>query len=210
VLYAIIDGSVCRERGLDAVRVAQAYLRGGATVVQVRDKTAGSAPLLGLSQAVVRAAAPFGRRVIVNDRADVARLAQAAGVHVGQEDLPCDDVRQLLPADAIVGVSTHTREQIDRAITSSASYVAVGPIYRTTTKGTGYEPRGLDLVRYAAGRGKPIVAIGGITVERVPEVIAAGAWAVAVITALLAGAGDPERRAREFVNALLPSPDGEN
>jgi thiamine-phosphate diphosphorylase len=180
--------------------VATAYLRGGVRLLQVRDKGQGSAALLALVDQIVAAGVPWQASVIVNDRADIARLAAAAGVHVGQEDLPCDLVRQLLPAGAIIGISTHTREQVDSALETSASYVAVGPIYGTTTKATGYEARGLELVRYAAGRGKPVVAIGGITLDRAAEVVEAGAWGLAVITDLLEG--DPEQRARDYERVL--------
>ena len=141
-----------------------------------------------------------GARVIVNDRADVCRMANCAGVHVGQEDLSVDDVRRLVGPDAIVGLSTHNRAQVDAALATSATYLAVGPIYSTGTKNTGYEARGLDLVAYAAHRGRPVVAIGGITLARAPEVLRASASAVAVITDVLTG-GDPEARAREFMNA---------
>ncbi len=130
-------------------------------------------------------------------------LASADGVHVGQDDLSVDDVRAIAGPNATVGISTHTREQIDEAIAGTATYVAVGPIFGTATKATGYDARGLDLLRYAANRGKPIVAIGGITLERAPSVAAAGAAAVAVITDLLKG-GDVEARARAFTLALPP------
>jgi thiamine-phosphate pyrophosphorylase len=137
--------------------------------------------------------------VIVNDRADICVMAGCAGVHVGQEDLTVDEVRRIVGDGAIVGLSTHNRDQIDAALATTATYVAVGPIYGTTTKDTGYDARGLELVRYAANRGKPIVAIGGITLERALAVLQAGASAVAVITDVLTG-GDPEARARAFLD----------
>ncbi len=199
-LYAIVDASLCRARGLEPGTVAEAFLAAGARLIQVRDKESGSAAALALAERVVAAAAPRGAWVIVNDRADLARLAGAAGVHVGQDDLPVETVRALLPPDAIVGTSTHTREQVDAALGSSATYVAVGPIYGTATKDTGYGARGLDLVRYAAGRGKPVVAIGGVTLDRTAELIAAGASSVAVISDLLAG--DPGGRAGRYLQAL--------
>jgi thiamine-phosphate pyrophosphorylase len=113
--------------------------------------------------------------------------------------------RAIVGAKGVVGVSTHDREQIDAALSSDASYVAVGPVFLTATKDTGYTPRGLDLVKYAAGRGKPIVAIGGITLERAPDVIAAGASALAVISDILVG-NDPEARIRAFLARLPPQP----
>lgn len=181
----------------------RALFDGGARLVQIRAKEEPSGPLLALCEAVVRQAEPYGALVIVNDRADVARLSGAAGVHVGQDDLPVRHVRALAGHGAIVGVSTHTIAQIDDAAREAASYLAVGPVFGTGTKDTGYAPVGLDLVREACARGagKPIVAIGGMTLARAPEVIAAGAGSVAVISDLLAG-GDPARRVREYVARL--------
>jgi thiamine-phosphate pyrophosphorylase len=204
-LYPILDIDLCRERRLEPLAVLAAFLAGGARFLQLRDKSPSTAARLALADAVVEQAHAAGARVIVNDRADVARLTAADGVHVGQDDLTVDDARRLLGADAIVGLSTHDESQIEAAARTSASYVAVGPIYGTATKDTGYQPRGLDLVRRAAAilrpgagqAGKPVVAIGGITLARVPEVLAAGADSVAIISDLLAG--DPEERIREFL-----------
>ena len=187
ILYAILDSDVCNARRLDPLAVAEACLRGG--------------PFLDLAERVVPIARQRGGTVIVNDRADIAALSGADGVHVGQEDLSVEDARHVVGATAIVGLSTHTPAQVDAALATSATYVAVGPLFGTTTKETGYDARGLELVRYASGKGKPVVAIGGITLARAPEVIAAGAWSVAVITDLLA-TGDVEQRAREYLAAL--------
>jgi thiamine-phosphate pyrophosphorylase len=174
-------------------------------VLQLRSKRGRGEALLRLAEALVREAEACGGRLIVNDRVDVARLCGAAGVHVGQEDLTVDAARAILGSSAVVGLSTHDRAQIDAALAGSATYVAVGPIYATGTKDTGYSARGLDLVRYAAARGKPVVAIGGITLERAPEVVAAGASAVAVVSDLVA-LGDPEARTRAFLAALPARP----
>jgi thiamine-phosphate pyrophosphorylase len=201
LLYAIVDAGICQARGIEAAELAGAYLRGGARLLQLRWKGAPGAAFLGLAERVVAAAAAVeGARVIVNDRADIARLAGASGVHVGQEDLAPETVRQLLGPEAMVGLSTHDRPQVDAALATTATYIAVGPVFGTSTKDTGYDARGLDLVRYAAGRGKPVVAIGGMTLERARSVIDAGAWAVAVITDLMSD--DPESRARAFLQAL--------
>jgi thiamine-phosphate pyrophosphorylase len=204
-LYPIVDTGACRERGLDPLAVAQACLRGGATLLQIRAKDDSSAALLELTERAVAAAAAAGARIVVNDRADIARMASAAGVHVGQTDLPVAAARAIVGDDAIIGVSTHDREQIDRALASDANYIAVGPVFLTATKETGYTPRGLDLVRYASGRGKPVVAIGGITLARAPEVVAAGASALAVISDILVG-GDVEGRVGAFHARLPPQP----
>jgi thiamine-phosphate pyrophosphorylase len=198
-LYPIVDADVCRSRGLEPRALALACLHGGVRVLQLRVKTGSSAQFLDLATQLVEAAGPFGAAVIVNDRADVARLARAAGVHVGQDDLPPAAVRGVLGA-GVVGLSTHDPHQVDEALRAGADYVAVGPVFGTATKDTGYGARGLDLVRHAAGRGTPIVAIGGVTLERAPEVIAAGAGSVAVITDVLTG--DPESRVRDYLRAL--------
>jgi thiamine-phosphate pyrophosphorylase len=202
-LYSILDIDLCRERRLDPLAVLTAFLAGGARLIQLRDKTSASAERLATAEAVVARARARAARVIVNDRADIARLSDADGVHVGQDDLSVEEVSVIVGAGSIVGVSTHDAQQIDAALAGAATYVAVGPIYGTSTKDTGYTARGLDLVRYAAGRGKPIVAIGGITIARAPEVIAAGASSVAIISALVDG--DPEFCVRSFVSAVETS-----
>jgi len=201
MLYPIIDTTLCRERAIDPVALAQACLRGGAEWLQVRGKDDSSASFTILTDRIVAAAHDAGRKVIVNDRADIARLCRADGVHVGQTDLPVAGVRGIVGPDAIVGLSTHDRAQVDAALATDATYVAVGPIFSTATKATGYTARGLDLVSYAAGRGKPIVAIGGITLETAPSVLDAGATAVAVIGDLL-GSGDPASRTRAYLQSL--------
>jgi thiamine-phosphate pyrophosphorylase len=152
---------------------------------------------------MVERASAVGGRVIVNDRADVAWIAGAAGVHVGQDDLPPAMARAILGPDAIVGFSTHSTMQIDAALTNPLSYVAVGPVFGTTTKNTGYAAVGLDLVRYAGhvSGGLPVVAIGGITLANARSAIDAGAGSVAVISDVLAR-GDPTARVREFLKAL--------
>jgi thiamine-phosphate diphosphorylase len=191
---------VCAARGIDPRELTAACLRGGARLLQLRDKSPSSAARLALAEALVRLAHDAGATIVINDRVDIARLARADGVHVGQDDMPVEDARALLGSTAIVGVSTHDRAQIDAAVRTTATYIAVGPLYGTTTKDTGYTARGLDLVRHAAATGRPVVGIGGITLERAPEVLAAGAASVAVISDLLAG--DPEERVRQFLGRL--------
>ena len=146
----------------------------------------------------------------MNDRADLARLAGAAGVHVGQEDLPPAAVRAIVGREAIVGLSTHTLDQVRTAMGEPVDYLAVGPVFGTATKETGYAAVHLDMVRDAAraagevgahDAARPIVAIGGITLERARAVIEAGATTVAVISDLLA-TGDPEGRVRAYLEAL--------
>lgn len=208
-LYAILDAGVAARHGWDVDALAAACLRGGARLLQVRAKEEGSRAFLALCEKVVALARPYGAIVLANDRADVALLAGAQGVHVGQDDLAPADVRRAFPALDWVGLSTHSPAQIADAVAQPASYVAVGPVFATVTKDTGYEAVGLDLVREArravdaadGGRRRPVVAIGGITLERAPDVLAAGASSVAVISDLLAG-GDPEARVRAYLARL--------
>jgi thiamine-phosphate pyrophosphorylase len=188
---------------LAPIDVARAFLAGGARLLQVRAKTLGSRDFLELADACVAAARPCNASVIINDRVDVARLSGAAGVHLGQDDLPPAAARQLLGEHAIVGFSTHTLQQVEAAVREPVSYIAVGPVFGTTSKNTGYDAVGLTLVGAAARlAGKvPIVAIGGITLDNASSALAAGAASVAVIGNLLAG-GDPERRTRAFLQSL--------
>jgi len=199
-LYAVLDAEVARAHGWTVPDLARAVLDGGAKLVQVRAKTLTSAELLQISRDVMTLAAPYGATVIVNDRADVAVLAGASGVHVGQDDLAPADARAIVGPDRLVGVSTHTREQVHRAAAAPIDYIAVGPIFGTATKDTGYEAVGLDLVSHAHATGRAVVAIGGITLERAASVIGAGATSLAVITDLLTG-GNPSARTRAFVAA---------
>jgi thiamine-phosphate pyrophosphorylase len=157
---------------------------------------------LAIALAVVELARRDHARVVINDRADIARLAGADGVHVGQDDLPPSAVRALVGDGAVVGLSTHTVSQVTQAVLEPVSYVAVGPVFGTMTKATGYERVGLEMVREAAGharsRNLPLVAIGGITLDNALSVLDAGAASVAVISDLLTG-DDPEARVRAYI-----------
>jgi thiamine-phosphate diphosphorylase len=199
-LYAIVDTELCAARAIDPRALTDAFLRGGARLIQLRDKAAPSAERLALADDLVRRAHAAGATIVINDRADLARLSGADGVHVGQDDLTVDEVRSIVGAAALVGISTHDEAQVAAAARTSASYIAVGPIHGTATKDTGYTARGLDLVRFACASGKPVVGIGGITLDRASAVIDAGGSSVAVISDLLTG--DPEERVREFLRKL--------
>jgi len=185
--------------------LANAFLDGGARFLQLRAKSMPGADLLDAATRIVRAAHARGARVVINDRADIAMLSGADGVHVGQDDLAPAAVRRIVGADAIVGLSTHTVDQLARAADQPVSYLAIGPVFGTTSKDTGYNAVGLDMVREAsrraAARGVPLVAIGGITLDRALAVIEAGAASVAVIGDLLS-TGDPAKRTREFTEAV--------
>ncbi len=187
--------------------LADAYLAGGARFLQIRCKHAASGAFLDMCEDVVARARMAGATVIVNDRADVAKLSAADGVHVGQDDLDPASARRILGGAAIVGMSTHSADQVRAAAGMAVDYIAVGPIFGTSTKDTGYRGVGTAFVSEAVGIlrradcATPIVAIGGITLERAPEVMEAGAASVAVISDLLS-TGDPEARVREYLRAL--------
>jgi len=203
-LYPILDVDLCRGRGLDPLAVLDAFLAGGARFLQLRDKSSSSAARLALADTVCARVHAAGGRLIVNDRPDIARMCGADGVHVGQDDMSVEDARRVVGDQAIVGVSTHDEAQIAAAVQTSASYLAVGPIYGTATKDTGYRARGLALVRHAAASAqRPVVAIGGITLERAPEVYAAGAASLAVISDLLRE--DPATMVRRFLMRIEPT-----
>ena len=202
-LQAIVDIDVAERAGWAPLDLARAFLDGGALFLQVRAKQLPSGQFLSLCDGVVAAARAYDAIVIVNDRIDLARLSGAGGVHVGQEDLPAAAARAQLGDGAIVGTSTHTLEQIDRAVREPVTYIAVGPVFGTTTKDTGYNAVGLEMVSAAAQQvaGLPVVAIGGITLDTASAAIEAGASSVAVISDLLTG-GDPAARVRSFVDRL--------
>jgi thiamine-phosphate pyrophosphorylase len=212
-LYAVLDADAAARYGLTLPALARACLDGGARFVQVRAKHVAGGALLAILDEIVAMAAAVDALVVVNDRADLARLGGAGGVHVGQDDVPPAAVRRVVDPGVLVGLSTHTREQIDSALDTPIGYLAVGPVFATTTKDTGYEAVGLTLVEYAARRAAtrgpgtlPIVAIGGMVLERARSVIDAGATSLAVIGDLLVG-GDPQGRTRVWVEALGGRPD---
>jgi thiamine-phosphate pyrophosphorylase len=145
---------------------------------------------------------PKGVSFFVNDRPDVAFLAGASGVHVGQDDLEVEQARRVAGNDKLVGVSTHNLEQFGRAAASSADYIAVGPVFSTSSKANPEPVVGLDFIRSVrALTNKPIVAIAGITLERAASVIEAGADSVAVISGILS-APNPAKQAREYLETL--------
>jgi thiamine-phosphate pyrophosphorylase len=207
-LYAILDVNLLDAHRWGAVETLDAWLDAGIEWVQLRGKHLESGPMLALARELRRRTDRAHARLIINDRADVARLAGADGVHLGQDDLTPDDARLLLGAEAIVGLSTHSDEQASRALATSASYVAIGPVFTTRSKARPDPVVGLEGVSRAAAilraDGRPLIAIGGITLAQAPAVLAAGAASVAVISDLFGA--DPADRARAFVAAVRAEP----
>lgn len=203
-LYAILDTDILSAKALSPMDVCDAWLDAGISLIQLRAKHLGAADMLGLASALSDRVRAAGAAFIVNDRVDVAVLSGADGVHLGQDDLATSDARRLMAPHAVIGRSTHNDVQVRSAVGEGATYVAIGPVFSTSSKARPDPVVGLDGVDRARAivqpRGLPLVAIGGITLARAPDVIAAGADAVAVIADLLGP--NPAARAREWIAAL--------
>ena len=196
VLYAILDGE---SLGKSELAIAAELSEAGVRLIQYRNKKASSRLIFQTCGRLVELLDASGARLIVNDRPDLAGLCGAGGVHVGQEDLEVDAARSICGPSQWVGVSTHNLEQLAAADSSSADYIAVGPIFSTATKrrpdplvGTEFIRRARQLTR------KPLVAIGGVTLENGEEVFRSGADSLAVARDILSAAF-PGDRAREFL-----------
>jgi thiamine-phosphate pyrophosphorylase len=190
--------------GRDHVAIARDALAGGADIIQLRDKAGSLRDLLPQARAIQAMCREAGAIFIVNDRVDLALAAEADGAHVGQEDLPAEAARRLLGPSRILGVSTHDVEQARQARAAGADYIGFGPMFATGTKATGYTPRGADglrAVRAEVGE-LPILAIGGITLANVRDVMSAGATAPAIISAVVA-APDIRAAAAAFRTRIL-------
>ena len=211
-LYLCTDARTDRGDFADFVDAAYA---GGVDIIQLRDKTIEAAEELELLEVLQAAARRHDRLWSVNDRADIASLAGAPVLHIGQKDLPLPSARKFLGDDAVIGLSTHSPEQIDAAIAASAGpgrldYFCVGPVWATPTK-PGRAAVGVDLVRYAAAataaggtvdaKQLPWFAIGGIDLGNVEQVVAAGARRIVVVRAIT-DADDPAGAAKSLLEAL--------
>jgi thiamine-phosphate pyrophosphorylase len=180
-----------------------AALRGGVDLVQLRMKDASDEQLIAAGRRYADVCAAQGALFILNDRPDLVDATGADGVHVGQDDVPVSEARAIVGVDRLVGVSTHTPEQVDAAAQLDVDYIGVGPVHATPTK-PGRPAVGLELVRYAAAHSSvPFFAIGGINAQNVSAVADAGATRVAVVRALTE-ARDPERAAVALRRALHP------
>src|SRR5580704_10687180 len=198
-LYVILDAGMLTE---PARETAQKLMDAGVRLLQYRAKNAAARELWNDSRAIAETARRAKCTFVVNDRPEVAYLAGADGVHVGQDDLDVEQARQVIGPDCWVGVSTHNLEQFERAAASSADYIALGPIFSTSSKANPDPVVGLDLLRKVRPLAdKPVVAIGGISLERAASAIEAGADSVAVISGIL-NAADPAQRARQYIETL--------
>lgn len=201
-LYAIINASMAGSRSLtEWVRLLAGPDR--ASVVQWRFKGLTDGEALAGAEELRAATREAGVLLFINDRPDIARMVGADGVHVGQGDLDPADVRALLP-EVLIGVSTHNPREFEAALSRAVDYIAVGPVFGTTSKANPDAAVGLDFVSWARARtAKPLVAIGGINAANAPSVIGAGAIGLAVISDLMQ-ADDPAEAARRFQAAIRP------
>src|SRR5579859_1573417 len=198
-LYVILDAALITFPERDcALRLAEAGVR----LLQYRNKSTPTRQYLDSSRELAEALRPRGMTFLVNDRPDVAFLAGASGVHVGQEDLDVEQARSVAGQEKLVGVSTHNLEQFNKAAASTADYIAVGPLFSTTSKANPDPVVGLAFLRRVRGlTDKPIVGIGGISLDSAKSVIEAGADSVAVISGVLS-APNPSQSARQYLEVL--------
>jgi len=197
-LYVLLSGADCRA-ALDWT-IARAAA-GGADVIQLREKGLTDRELLSRAREVRDWTRTAGVLFIVNDRPDVARLVDADGVHLGQDDLSVKDARRIVGQDVLIGVSTHSSDQVRQAVLDGADYLGIGPVFPSKTKAFEHYP-GLEFIRAAAElTSLPLFALGGITPATAPDVVRAGVWRIAV-SAAIAQAEDPEQAARELRAAV--------
>lgn len=197
-LYFVLDA---RPHGEDPEARVAAALRGGADLIQIREKALGRREIERSAATVRRLCDTFSALFIVNDDPELARAVNADGVHVGQSDMAVEEARAVVGPEAIIGLSTHSEEQIQASSRAAVDHISVGPIWETPTK-QGRAAVGLDLIRFAAREAPhPFFAIGGIDRSNVAEVVAAGARRLCVVRALR-DAADPETAAAELRAAL--------
>jgi thiamine-phosphate pyrophosphorylase len=199
-VYLITDRACCGSRSVD--EVVGAAIRGGVTLVQLRDKNVDARPMLALGRRLIDLLRPVGIGLIVNDRIDVAQVLDADGVHIGQQDIPYPEARRLLGPAKIIGVSVGSEAEARQAAGWDADYVGVGPVYPTATKPDAGEALGPDeTARHARISGHRAVAIGGIDSANAAALYAAGIEGVAVISAICA-ASDPAEATRRLVRVM--------
>jgi thiamine-phosphate pyrophosphorylase len=203
-LYPITDR---RLSGLSHAEQVSLLSEAGATVLQLREKILSALEFYREAAAALRVARERGTKIIINDRVDLALALEADGVHLGQDDLPPEAARRLLGPEAIIGFSTHNLDQARLAAKMPVDYIAIGPIFATSTKETSDSAIGLEelrLVRQAVGT-IPLVAIGGITFENSQDVVSAGATAVAAVSHIWIPMGQAASQTKRLLKRLEPT-----
>jgi len=196
-IYPITDTVIA---GLSHAEQIEQLVEGGATLIQLREKRSSAREFYDAAREAMSVARRLGVRIIINDRVDIAIAVKADGVHLGQDDLPPDRARLLLGEGRIIGFSTHSLEQALAADSEPVDYIAIGPIYQTSTKDNPDQVVGLENVTAVRRRiSKPLVAIGGISLHTATSVSEAGADSIAVVSDLFS-AGDIAERMRAFLD----------
>jgi thiamine-phosphate pyrophosphorylase len=200
-VYLVTDRDLCLGRSLEDV-VAEA-VKGGCTMVQLREKHADTGEFVALARALVSRLEPLGVPLLINDRLDVALAAGAQGVHVGQSDMPAEDARRLIGPDRILGLSVETPEELAAAQSMPVDYLGIGPAYPTSTKkDVKGSPWGPDGLRRAVVQSRiPLVAIAGINQDNAQEITTSGVDGVAVVSAICS-APSPREAAARLVRAV--------
>lgn len=199
-LYLVTDRQIAGD--CDIMDVVADAVRGGVTMVQLREKHIDTREFVALASEMKKTLAPFGVPLIINDRVDVALCSAADGVHIGQRDMPYEMARRLLGPDRIIGLSVENFAQIEQANAWDVDYIAVSPVFSTLTKTDTAPAFGVEGLRQAAGMSvHPVVGIGGINENTAAEVISAGADGIAVVSAIV-GAASPQSAARRLKNII--------
>ncbi len=184
-LYLVTDQELSENH--DTLTTVEDALKGGVDIVQLREYSLNDSELLAMAHQVRKMTRAYSALFIVNNRPDIARLSDADGVHLGQDDLPVAEARKILGEGKLVGVSTHGMDQAKQAVSDGVDYIGVGPVYPTQTKQNVVPPVTLDYVKQvvASGLGLPFFAIGGIKLHNLEEVLMVGARRVAVVTGIV-------------------------
>lgn len=200
-IYPITDVSISKLSHLEQV---ERLIAGGADLIQLRDKNAAPKDFYAAAKEVVKLARPKNVKIIINDRVDIALAADADGVHLGQEDLPPEQARKILGEKAIIGFSTHSIEQITEAIKFPVDYLAIGPIFPTSSKENPDQIVGIEMIKEArrVTGNFPLAAIGGITFENAESVFKSGADSIALISAILNPSNQIAENTRKFYRAF--------
>lgn len=197
---------LCTPARPDVVAFVAACIEGGVDVVQLRDKTLEARPMVAMARELVAVCHDHGVPFFLNDRPDLALEAGADGVHVGQDDAPPSLARRILGPDAIVGLSTHARSEAEASLAEPVDYISAGPVQETPTK-PGRPATGVAYVRYAADLSpRPVFVTGGVTPERIPELVRAGATGFVAVR-YLTEADDPRAAARRLRRAIKAGTD---
>jgi thiamine-phosphate pyrophosphorylase len=202
-LYLITNRHVLtKERNL--VEAVEQALQGGVRAVQLREKDLTAAELFRLARQLRAVTRRYRARLLINDRIDIALAVEADGVHLGAGSLPLADARHLLGPKKLIGYSAHRVEELSSAENSGADFATFSPVFHTPSKAAWGPPQGIERLRQACRASRmPVFALGGIRLEYLPEVLAAGAHGVAVISAILAAA-DPTEAAKALTSAIKP------